>query len=82
MVDTTEPLTQLQISIDLLSTNCFDVNDPVYDAFYTQAMATTTLDGVKTSSAEANEYCGGTHICHISTATDDFQFRSAVAQRL
>jgi peptide/nickel transport system substrate-binding protein len=53
---TTEPLTQLAKFLSTTSTNPILLKDPAYDAFYTQAQAATTLDGVKAAVLGANQY--------------------------
>ena len=58
------------------------VNDPVFDAFYTQAMAATSVDEVKQVVSRCERVRCATAFRNISASTDDFQPRSAVAQGL
>jgi peptide/nickel transport system substrate-binding protein len=53
---TTEPMNQIAKFVSTTSTNYEMIKDPAYDAFYTQAVAATTLDGVKKAVSDANEY--------------------------
>jgi peptide/nickel transport system substrate-binding protein len=56
-----EPLRQLTRFQTGYSTNYFMVSDHVYDAFYTQAQAATTTEGVKKALRDANEYAARQH---------------------
>jgi peptide/nickel transport system substrate-binding protein len=53
---TTEPMTQIAKFYSTTSTNYEDIHDPAYDAIYAQALAATTLDGVKAALLSANQY--------------------------
>ena len=53
---TTEPMTQIAKFYSTTATNYEDIQDPAYDAFYTQALTATTLDGVKAALKNANQY--------------------------
>jgi ABC-type transport system substrate-binding protein len=58
---TTDPFTILQRMIPGYSANYIMVNDPVFSAFYPQAMAATTVDGVKQAMRQANMYVAQQH---------------------
>ena len=53
---TFDPFRQIARFTTGYSTNYVGAADPVYDAFYTQALAATTQDGVKQVLQKANEY--------------------------
>jgi ABC-type transport system substrate-binding protein len=57
-----EPLRQLTIFQTGSSSNPhMMVSDPVYDSFYTKAVAATSVEGVKTIFRDANEYVARKH---------------------
>ena len=56
-----EPLRQLTRFQTGYTTNNFMVSDPVYDNFYTKAMAATNVDEVKQVLKDANEYVARQH---------------------
>ena len=56
-----EPLRQLTRFQTGFSTNQMMVSDPVYDNFYTKAMAATTIDEEKKAMKDANEYVARQH---------------------
>ena len=45
------------------SVNYIKVSDPIFDAFYTKAMASTTVDEIKKLVRDANEYVSRQHFC-------------------
>ena len=49
-------MTQIAKFYSTTSTNYEDIHDPAYDAIYAQALAATTLDGVKAALLSANQY--------------------------
>jgi peptide/nickel transport system substrate-binding protein len=58
---TTDPFTILQRMIPGYSANYIMVNDPVFSAFYPQALAATSVDGVKQALQQANLYVAKQH---------------------
>jgi ABC-type oligopeptide transport system substrate-binding subunit len=56
-----EPLRQLTRFQTNYSTNYFMVSDPIYDAFYTKAQQSTSVEGVKQALRDANEYAARQH---------------------
>ena len=58
---TYEPIRQLQKYLPGFSSNDAMTNDPVYNAFYPNAMAATNMDDVKRIVKDANEYVARQH---------------------
>ena len=58
---TDTPLLDLQSYLPGYSANWLNVNDPVYNAFYPNAMAATTVDQVKKIVSDASEYISQQH---------------------
>ena len=56
-----EPMRQLSRFTTGYQVNYLMVSDPVYDAFYTNAMAATSTDTVKQIVRDANEYVAQQH---------------------
>jgi ABC-type transport system substrate-binding protein len=56
-----EPTRQIQRFRTGYTGNFYMVSDPVFDNFYTQLVASTTLDGVKKALRDANEYIARHH---------------------
>jgi len=57
----TEPTRELQRFMTGQSINWFWVSDPVYDAFFTKASATTNLDDFKAQLVACNQYVAQQH---------------------
>ena len=55
------PLLQLTKFLSNNTSNYIMVNDPTYDAFYTQAMAATSTDEMKQIVIDENKYVAGQH---------------------
>ena len=58
---TYEPIRQLQKYLTGNGSNWINVNDPTFNAFYTEAMAATSIEGVQQVMQQANEYMAQQH---------------------
>jgi len=71
---TYEPMRQLQRFMTNNAVNYPRVSDPVYDAFYTSAMAATNINDIKTIVKEANLYVAQQHFTISLCQTNTFAF--------
>jgi peptide/nickel transport system substrate-binding protein len=59
--NTLPPTQQFDFYLTNTPVNYCMVSDPVYDAFHTEAMAATSIDGIKQALRDANEYVAQQH---------------------
>jgi len=71
---TYEPMTQLVQYRTGYANNYYGISDPVFDAFYTQALASTSIDAIQTIVKNANLYVAQQHFLISLLQPSSFAF--------